>query len=179
MSNVNRTQNLGLAPLCPLKSLPRSLFSSFLIIVTPRHRETQMKGNIANRTPFLLLSRTLTEAHWWYLAPMYAVPLGCGLTPPGLMKAEAEIHPFWLSIFPSHLCQLFAGTHSRFCRISRQASSKEYSGIQIRVREPSNLKDLKCHYMPTTATWPSGCPASPEQCHIPRQPIPYLASSDF
>ena len=150
----------------PLKTPPRGIVSSFLILVTWR----QEKGH-CKRHPFLPPSRTLTEAPWRCLALMYFPPSGCGLTLPGLMKAEGEIRPSWLPIFPSHLCQLLAGTHPRFCRISRQASSDEYAGMQSRVRKSSNLKDLKCHQIPTTPTLPSGCPASPERRYIPRQPV--------
>lgn len=146
--------------------------------MTGRHRETQMKRK-ANGNPFLPLSRTLMGAHWWFLALMCFIPLGCGLTPLGLRKPETETYPSWLSIFSSHLCQLLTGTHPRFCRSSRQASNDEHTGMQSHVRKSSNLKDLQGHQIPTPATLPSGDPASPKHCHILRQPIPYLDSSVF
>lgn len=81
--------------------------------------------------------------------------------------------------FQADLCQLLAGTHPRFCSSSRQASNDEHTGMQSHVRKSSNLKDLECHQIPTTATLPSVDPASPKHCHILRQPIPYLDSSNF
>ena len=67
----------------------------------------QMKRSIANGAPFFSLFRTLTRPSddtWRF------IPLGCRLITPALMKTETEIHPFWLSIFLSHLCQLLGNT---------------------------------------------------------------------
>lgn len=64
------------------------------------------------------------------------------------------------------------------CRISRQASRDEYTEMPSPVGKSSKLKDLKCHQISTTAALPSGHPAFPDYCHIPRQTILYLGSWD-
>ena len=98
---------------------------------------------------------------------------------PRLPHPSPPPHPTTLpgSPFPETTCANCYGMHPRFCR-GRQASSNEYARMQSYVRKASDLKDLKCQQISPTVALPSGCPATPEHCHVPRWPIPYCDSAD-